>query len=98
MRDKGRECQHDQRGAQEGSGVASDGRRSRRRIVRLAFCLPDFGLDVDLALTRSGELCSGNMLLEALTACAGVTLSSVATAMNIEIESGDVRAEGKLAS
>lgn len=40
--------------------------------------------------------CSGDMLLEALVACAGVTLRSVATAMDIEIKSGKVRAEGVL--
>lgn len=44
----------------------------------------------------SGELCSGDMLLEALVACAGVTLKAVATAMAIPIESGTVRAEGDL--
>lgn len=41
-------------------------------------------------------LCSGDMLLEALVACAGVTLSSVATAMGIEIRAGDVQASGAL--
>jgi uncharacterized OsmC-like protein len=40
--------------------------------------------------------CSGDMLLEALVACAGVTLGAVATAMEIEIRSGVVRAEGDL--
>ena len=40
--------------------------------------------------------CSGDMLLEALVACAGVTLSAVATAIGIEIESGTVTAEGDL--
>ena len=44
----------------------------------------------------SGELCSGDMLLEALVACAGVTLRAVATAMNIYIKEGEVRAEGDL--
>lgn len=44
----------------------------------------------------SGELCSGDMLLEALVACAGVTLKAVATAMDIPIKSGMVRAEGDL--
>ena len=36
------------------------------------------------------------MLLEALVACAGVTLSAVATALGIEIKGGTVRAEGDL--
>ena len=42
------------------------------------------------------ELCSGDMLLEALVACAGVTLKSVATAIDVPIRSGTVRAEGDL--
>lgn len=42
------------------------------------------------------ELCSGNMLLEALAACAGVTLRAVATAKGIEIKGGAVKAEGDL--
>jgi len=42
------------------------------------------------------ELCSGDMLLEALVACAGVTLKAVATALEIPIESGVVTAEGDL--
>jgi uncharacterized OsmC-like protein len=41
-------------------------------------------------------LCSGDMLLEALVACAGVTLSAVATALGIAIEGGSVTAEGDL--
>lgn len=45
----------------------------------------------------TGQLaCSGDLLLEALVACAGVTLSAVATAIGIEIKSGIVRAEGDL--
>lgn len=40
--------------------------------------------------------CSGNMLLEALAGCAGVTLNAVATALGIEIREGIVRAEGDL--
>lgn len=42
------------------------------------------------------ELCSGDMLLEALVACAGVTLKAVATALEIELRKGVVRAEGDL--
>ena len=42
------------------------------------------------------ELCSGDMLLEALVACAGVTLKSVATAIEIPLKSGNVFAEGDL--
>lgn len=44
----------------------------------------------------SGELCSGDMLLEALVACAGVTLKAVATALEIPIKGGSVMAEGDL--
>jgi uncharacterized OsmC-like protein len=40
--------------------------------------------------------CSGDMLLEALAACAGVTLSAVATALEIPLRAGKVRAEGDL--
>lgn len=42
------------------------------------------------------ELCSGDMLLEALVACAGVTLKSVATAIEVPLKRGDVFAEGDL--
>src|SRR5206468_7988424 len=41
-------------------------------------------------------LCSGDMLLEALVACAGVTLRAVATSLDIELSGGQVRAEGDL--
>ena len=42
------------------------------------------------------ELCSGDMLLEALVACAGVTLKAVATALEIDLRQGLVKAEGDL--
>jgi uncharacterized OsmC-like protein len=42
------------------------------------------------------QLCSGDMLLEALVACAGVTLRSVATSLEIPVRGGAVRAEGDL--
>lgn len=42
------------------------------------------------------ELCSGDMLLEALVACAGVTLKAVATALEIPLRSAHVFAEGEL--
>ena len=42
------------------------------------------------------ELCSGDMLLEALVACAGVTLKSVATAVEVPLKTGLVSAEGDL--
>jgi len=40
--------------------------------------------------------CSGDMLLQALVACAGVTLGAIASALNIEIADGQLRAEGDL--
>ena len=40
--------------------------------------------------------CSGNMLLEALVACAGVTLQAVATAIAVEVKGGTITAEGDL--
>ncbi len=42
------------------------------------------------------ELCSGDMLLEALVACAGVTLKAVATAIGVTLRSGRVSAEGDI--
>ena len=42
------------------------------------------------------SVCSGDMLLEALVACAGVTLNAVATAIGVEIRNGSVQAEGDL--
>jgi uncharacterized OsmC-like protein len=41
-------------------------------------------------------LCSGDMLLEALAACAGVTLQAVSTSLGIAVESGTIHAEGDL--
>jgi uncharacterized OsmC-like protein len=42
------------------------------------------------------QLCSGDMLLEALVACAGVTLRAVATSIGVTVRGGTVRAEGDL--
>jgi uncharacterized OsmC-like protein len=42
------------------------------------------------------SLCSGDMLLEALAACAGVTLGAVALSLGLEVSGGTVRAEGDL--
>jgi uncharacterized OsmC-like protein len=42
------------------------------------------------------QLCSGDMLLEALVACAGVTLGAIATSQGIELRDGRLRAEGDL--
>ena len=58
------------------------------RAIAIAGLHPATGGDGSL-------LCSGDMLLEALAACAGVTLRAVATALEIELE-GAVHAEGDL--
>ncbi|MGL1102779.1 OsmC family protein, partial [Vibrio parahaemolyticus] len=42
------------------------------------------------------QACSGDMLLEALIACAGVTLKAVATALDFRLDGGTVHAEGDL--
>ncbi|MGR8921489.1 MAG: OsmC family protein [Gammaproteobacteria bacterium] len=42
------------------------------------------------------QACSGDMLLEALVACAGVTLQAVATAFGVTLTKSDIRAEGDL--
>ena len=42
------------------------------------------------------QACSGDMLLQALVACAGVTLNAVATALDIPVRGGTVRAEGDI--
>ena len=42
------------------------------------------------------SVCSGDMLLEALVACAGVTLRAVATAIDVSVRGGTIRAEGDL--
>lgn len=63
-------------------------------------------VDVGRALVEAGlhpatggsgmQAYSGDMLLQALAACAGVTLKAVATALGIELASGEVRAEGEI--
>ena len=42
------------------------------------------------------QACSGDLLLEALVACAGVTLKAVATAIGVDIRNGTIKAEGDL--
>src|SRR5712671_2295460 len=42
------------------------------------------------------QACSGDMLLEALAACAGVTLGAVATSLEIPVRGGTVQVEGDL--
>ncbi|PPJ54569.1 hypothetical protein CBER1_06636 [Cercospora berteroae] len=69
------------------------GKQMAQAQERIAGLHPKSGGD---GFEISGELCSGDLLLEALVACAGVTLKAVATAMSIPIKSGTVRAEGDL--
>lgn len=59
------------------------------RALAVAGLHPSAGGDGSLA-------CSGDMLLEALVACAGVTLRAVATSLEIHVAGGTVRAEGDL--
>ena len=65
-------------------------------------CKVDTGkalLDAGLHPATGGDgfhLCSGDMLLEALVACAGVTLNAVATSIGVDIKDGTVYAEGDL--
>jgi uncharacterized OsmC-like protein len=59
------------------------------RALAVAGLHPASGGDGSLA-------CSGDMLLQALAACAGVTLRAVATSLGIEVAGGTVRAEGDL--
>jgi uncharacterized OsmC-like protein len=73
-------------GELDGSGIACS--------VRTAGALAEAGLHPATGGDGS-QLCSGDMLLEALVACAGVTLRAVATALGLEV-SGAVRAEGDL--
>ncbi len=63
--------------------------------VRTAKTIADAGLHP--ATGGDGTLlCSGDMLLEALVACAGVTLRAVATSLGLAVADGTVRAEGEL--
>lgn len=63
-------------------------------------------VDTDIGTVEAGlhpatggdgsQACSGDMLLQALVGCAGVTLNTVSTAMSIELQDATVRAEGLL--
>jgi uncharacterized OsmC-like protein len=57
------------------------------------------GVEAGLHPATGGDgllACSGDLLLEALVACAGVTVAAVATAIGVEIKGGKIRAEGDL--
>jgi uncharacterized OsmC-like protein len=74
-------------GSLDGSGIAC--RVETGRVMVEAGLHPATG--------GSGlQACSGDMLLEALVACAGVTLRAVATALGVPVHGGTVRAEGDL--
>ena len=56
-------------------------------------------IDAGLHPATGGDgfhICSGDLLLEALVACAGVTMNAVATAIGVDIKEGTVYAEGDL--
>ena len=74
-------------GELDGTGVACR--------VRTATALAEAGLHPATGGDGS-QLCSGDMLLEALVACAGVTLRAVATSIGVEVRGGRVKAEGDL--
>jgi len=63
--------------------------------VQTAKALVDAGLHPATGGTGI-HACSGDMLLEALVACAGVTLNAVATALEIELKRGEIKAEGDI--
>jgi uncharacterized OsmC-like protein len=76
--------------------------RARGRLAAGVTCRVDTGrtvVEAGLHPAAGGDgskVCSGDMLLEALAGCAGVTMNAVATALGIEIRGGTVRAEGDL--
>ena len=71
----------------DGSGIACR--------VQTAQAMVEAGLHP--ATGGTGELlCSGDMLLEALVACSGVTLRAVSTSMGVEVRGGSIHAEGDL--
>lgn len=76
--------------------------RARGEIGEGITCRVDTGralVEAGLHPATGGDglaACSGDMLLEALAACAGVTLNAVATAIGVELRHGTVTAEGDL--
>lgn len=76
--------------------------KAEGRVGEGIFCKVDTGkalVEAGLHPATGGDgllACSGDMLLEALVACAGVTLQAVATAIGITLEEGSIRAEGDL--
>ena len=76
--------------------------RARGRLGENVTCKIETGkalLDAGLHPATGGtgaSACSGDMLLEALVACAGVTLSAVATSIGVELHDAEIEAEGDL--
>jgi uncharacterized OsmC-like protein len=87
---------------QQDAGAALITLRAQGRIGEGITCKVETGKAmVEAGLHPSGggtglSACSGDMLLEALVACAGVTLNAVATALGIPLRDATVRAEGDL--
>lgn len=76
--------------------------RAKGKIGEGITCRVDTGkamVEAGLHPATGGDglsLCSGDMLLEALVACAGVTLKAVATAIGVELKDATIRAEGDI--
>ena len=70
--------------------LGSSAAQAAKRVAGLHAAAGGEGFDA------SGELCSGDMLLESLVACFGVTVRAVATAMGVEIKGGAVHVDGDL--
>jgi uncharacterized OsmC-like protein len=86
----------------EDPGAALITLKARGRLGEGVTCRVDTGktlVDAGLHPATGGSgfaACSGDMLLEALAACAGVTLGAVATSIGITIREGNITAEGDL--
>jgi uncharacterized OsmC-like protein len=77
--------------------LTAEGRVGEGVTCKLQTAKGDVNAGLHPASGGNGQsACSGDMLLEALVACAGVTLSAVATALEIELADAHVRAEGDL--
>lgn len=86
----------------EDAGAARVTLRAQGRVGEGLTCRVETGralVEAGLHPATGGDgmaACSGDMLLEALVACAGVTLAAVATALGIELRGGTITAEGDL--
>ncbi|MBM4001283.1 MAG: OsmC family protein [Planctomycetes bacterium] len=87
--------------ADPASAVVTLRARGQLDVERTLCRVKAFSGDVESGLHPAaggpaGTACSGDMLLDALVACAGVTLCVVATAMEIPLRGGTIEAEGEL--